>query len=38
MQKWADGEYYEGDFVNDHRHGEGVYTYDKGSFFKGEWV
>ena len=27
IYKWADGRVYEGDYLNDKKHGYGVYTY-----------
>ena len=32
---WADGRKYEGDYVNDKKHGVGIYTYTDGRSYKG---
>ena len=32
-----DGSVYEGEFVNDKRHGTGTYRYANGDVYKGEW-
>ena len=34
---WPDGRSYEGDFVNNHRHGQGRLTWEDGHYYDGEW-
>ena len=34
---WADGDIYEGGFVEDLRHGYGIYLYANGDKYQGEW-
>jgi hypothetical protein len=34
----ANGDRYDGDYVDDKRHGHGVYYYANGSHYEGEWV
>ena len=35
---WADGRKYEGEYVNDKKHGYGIYTYPDGRSYKGQWA
>lgn len=35
--EWADGKFYEGQFLNDKMHGKGVYNYGDGNLYKGEF-
>lgn len=34
---WADGKRYEGDFLNDNKHGYGVYYWGDGRKYEGYW-
>ena len=34
---YKNGRSYEGDYVNDKKHGYGVYTWENGSTFEGSW-
>lgn len=38
--KWTNtnGDYYDGDFVNEKRHGYGVYTWPNGNEYRGDFV
>jgi len=35
---WPDGRKYEGEYWQDHKHGEGTFIWPDGSFFCGQWV
>ena len=37
MLIWKDGNRYEGEYINDLKHGFGVYTWADGSRYEGEW-
>ena len=34
---WKDGSIYEGNWVNDMKHGYGIMKYENGDIYKGEW-
>jgi hypothetical protein len=34
----ADGDVYEGEWMNDQAHGKGVYLHQDGASYTGEWV
>lgn len=34
---WADGRKYEGDFLNDNKHGFGIYHWADGRKYEGQW-
>ncbi|MDA9648853.1 hypothetical protein N9T54_00390 [Alphaproteobacteria bacterium] len=35
---WENGDEYDGDFLNDKKHGKGRYTWKSGSKYEGDWV
>jgi hypothetical protein len=35
--EWADGRYYEGEYLNDKKHGFGEYFWTTGKIYQGEW-
>lgn len=37
MIKYPDGRIYQGEFLNDMKHGKGVYTWPNGKIYDGEW-
>lgn len=36
--KWMDGRFYEGEFLNDKKHGNGKMTWLGGKIYEGPWV
>lgn len=34
----ADGDVYEGEWVNDKAHGKGTYSHANGAYYNGDWV
>lgn len=38
IMKWDDGKIYEGEFLNDLKHGEGKLTTTDGKVYVGKWV
>ena len=34
---WPDGRKYEGDYLNDKKHGFGIFTFKDGRVYEGEW-
>ena len=38
MKTYANGDKYEGDFVDDKKHGKGVYVYANGDKYEGDWL
>ena len=37
-ETYSNGEWYEGEFLNGQRHGEGVYHYPSGAYYEGQFV
>lgn len=35
--KWPDGRTYNGDYLNDQKHGYGEFTWPDGRYYKGYW-
>jgi len=35
---WPDGRYYDGEYLNDKKHGFGVYKWNDGRCYEGYWL
>ena len=35
---WRDGRHYDGEYLNDKKHGYGIYKWNDGRYYEGYWL